>query len=295
MKLLLAAALFLPRAVIAAASVAAVDDVGSRVELTAPARRIVSLAPHVSELMFAAGAGDRLIGADEFSDYPAAAKALPRIGRAGALDVERIAMLKPDLVIAWGSGNVAGQVAQLRRLGIPVFVSEPRRPEDVARTLRRFGALAGTADTAEQAARGFESAWADLELRYAGRTPVGVFYQIWDKPLMTVNGAHLINRMIETCGGRNVFAALPQLAATVDIEAVLRADPQLIIGSGADEQRPAWLDDWKRWPRLRAVRDGHLHDVPPQLVQRHGPRLVEGARRLCEAIDRARTPGQVGK
>lgn len=278
---------------LARAGVEARDDSPRLVRLPAAAQRIVSLAPHATELMFAAGAGDRLIAADEFSDFPSAAKALPRIGRAGALDVERIVALKPDLVIAWGSGNVPGQVAQLRRFGIPVFVSEPRAPEDVASTLRRFGALAGTPEPAGRAAAVFESAWAGLRREYAGRSPVSVFYQIWDKPLMTVNGAHLISKLINVCGGRNVFADVGQLAPTVDTEAVLRTDPQAIVGSGADERRPAWLDDWKRWPGMRAVRDGQLHDVPPQLIQRHGPRLIEGTRRLCEVIDRAR--GYSGK
>lgn len=294
MRVFLVLISFLGQAV-AIAGIVVRDDVGQEVGREYPAQRIITLSPHATELMFAAGAGGKLIGADEFSDYPAQAKALPRVGRAGALDVERIVALKPDLVIAWGSGNVPGQVAQLQRFGIPVFVTEPRRPEDVPSTLRRFGVLSGTGAHAERAARRFEAAWAELEHKYADRAPVSVFYQIWDRPLMTVNGGHLISRLIATCGGRNVFAALPQLAPTVDVEGVLRADPEVIVGSGADERRPEWLDAWKRWPNLRAARDGYLYDVPPQLLQRHGPRLVEGTRQLCEAIDRGRRLGHAGK
>ena len=276
------------------AETSVLDDENHRVTLPRPAARIVTLAPHATELMFGAGAGGRIVGADEYSDYPAIAKTIPRIGRAGALDIERIAALKPDLVIAWGSGNVTGQIAALRRLGLTVFISEPHTVADVASTLRRFGALAGTEKYAEVAAAEFEAKFADLRKRYASRPTVSVFYQIWDRPLMTINGQHLISAVIETCGGRNVFAALPQLAPVVDLEAVLRADPQAIVGSGAESSRPGWLDDWKRWPRLTAVRDNNLFDVPPDLIQRHTVRLVDGAARLCEALETARTKTAAG-
>ena len=272
----------------AMAEVQATDDANQRITLAQPALRIVSLAPHVTELLFAIGAGAQIVGADEFSDYPVAAKSIPRIGRAGALDLERIVALRPDLVIGWGSGNSSAQVAQLQHLGLRVFISEPRQLEDVASTLRRLGQLGGHAEKGESTAAAFESGIHQLRQRYAQQSPVSVFYEIWDRPLMTVNGQHIISAVLALCGGTNVFAKLAQLAPTVDVEAVLKAQPQAILGSGSDATRPMWLDDWRRWPRIPAAARGNLFNIPPDLIQRHTPRLLEGARLVCEALDIAR-------
>ncbi|MEW6515227.1 MAG: cobalamin-binding protein [Pseudomonadota bacterium] len=288
-QLLLAALIFLLAAT-AHAEIAISDDAGNRVVLPRPAQRIVSLAPHVTELLYVAGAGGKVVGAVEFSNYPEAANRLPRIGSHAAFDLERIAALKPDLAIAWESGNPPGQLAQLRRLGIPVFVSEPRRLEDIAASLRQVGVLAGVA--AEFAARDFEQRLSRLRMRHAVATPVGVFYEIWNQPLMTVGGAHLISHAMTVCGGRNVFAALTQPAATVDLEAVLRADPEVIVASGMDRERPEWLDDWQRWPQLKAVRQGNLFFIPPDLMQRHTPRILDGVEQLCAALDVSRQRGR---
>lgn len=265
------------------------DDAGNVVRLAKPATRILSLAPHITELLFAAGAGDRVVAVVEYSNFPEAARTLPRIGSYAAFDLERIAALKPDLAIAWGSGNPPGQVAQLRRLGIPVFISEPQRLEDIAASLQRFGQLAGTPATSS--VRAFNERLAALRQRYQSAAPVSVFYEIWNQPLMTVGGTHVISAVIELCGGRNVFAALAQPAATIGVEAVLRADPDVIVASGMDEVRPEWLDDWRRWPQLRAVARGNLFFVPPDLLQRHTPRILDGAERLCAALDNARQRG----
>lgn len=270
----------------AAADVSVVDDTGRAVRLAQPAQRIVSLAPHITELLFAAGAGGKVVGAVEFSNHPDAANRLPRIGSYAAFDLERIAALKPDLAIVWGSGNPPGQVDQLRRLKIPVFVSEPRRLADIPASLRTLGRLAGS--DGETAAHAFAARLAALRARFGGAAPVSLFYAIWNQPLMTVGGTHVISDAIALCGGRNVFAALTQPAAPVALEAVLRADPEVIVASGMDEARPEWLDDWRRWPQLRAVRRDNLVYVPPDLLQRHTPRILDGTERLCAALERAR-------
>ncbi|RLJ68330.1 cobalamin-binding protein [Sulfurisoma sediminicola] len=275
--------------------VAATDDAGKLVRLARPAARIVSLSPHVTELLYAAGAGERVVAAVEYSDHPEAAKKLPRIGSYAALDLERIATLKPDLAVAWGSGNPPAQVAQLARLGIPVFVSEPKKLEDIPATLRRLGRLTASA-AAETAARDFERRHAALSEKYAGRRSVGVFYEIWNQPLMTVGGEHVISAAITLCGGRNVFARLTQPAEAVELEAVLRADPEAIVSGGMETVRREWLEQWRRWPQLTAVKRGNLFVVPPDLLQRHTPRLLEGAERLCEALETARQRAvQTGK
>lgn len=274
------------------AEVAVTDDAGNALKLPQPARRIVSLAPHLTELLFAAGAGGQVVAAVEYSNFPEAAKSLPRIGSYAAFDLERIAALKPDLAVAWGSGNPPGPVAQLRRLGIPVFVSEPQRLEDIVSSLERLGRLAGTEAAAGQAAADFERRRAALVARHAGKRAVTVFYEIWNQPLMTVGGAHLISAVMALCGGRNVFVDVTQPAATIGLEAVLRADPEAIVASGMGEARPDWLDEWKRWPQLAAVRRDNLFFVPPDLLQRHTPRILDGAERLCDALDLARQRGK---
>jgi iron complex transport system substrate-binding protein len=280
----------------AQAEVAVMDDAGNPVKLPQAAQRIVSLAPHLTELLFAAGAGDKVVAAVEFSNYPAPAKALPRIGSYAAFDLERIAALKPNLVVAWGSGNLPGPLAQLRRLGIPVFVSEPQRLEDIAPSIARLGRLAGTAGVADAAAAAFETRRMVLATRHADKREVAVFYEIWNQPLMTIGGSHLISAVMALCRGRNIFADVTQSAASIGLEAVLRADPEVIVASGMDEARPDWLNDWKRWPQLTAVKRDNLFFIPPDLLQRHTPRILDGAERLCAALDTARQRGaQLGK
>lgn len=271
-----------------AAAIEIRDDSGALLRLAVPAQRIVSLAPNITELLFAAGAGADIVATVEYSDYPAAARALPRIGSYARLDLERIAALMPDLVIGWKSGNPAADLEHLRRFGLPLFLSEPERIDDVPRSLLQYGSLAGTTATAEKAAADFERHRRQLAARYAERPPVRVFYEIWDQPLMTINGEQIISDVLRLCGGVNVFANLGTLAPTVGVEDVLAADPEVIIASGADARRPAWLDAWERWPRLTAAGRGNLYFVDPDLVQRQTPRLLDGAAQVCADLEAAR-------
>ena len=264
------------------------DDTGATLRLAAPAQRIVSLAPHITETLYAAGAGKQLVGAVEYSDYPEAAKTLPRIGGYTRLDLEAIAALKPDLAIGWASGNSSAHIARLRALGIPVYLAQPERIDDVATQLERYGELAGTFATARAAAQDFRQRLQALRTQYGARPKVRTFYQIWQQPLMTVGGQQVISDVIRLCGGENVFAELKPLAPKVSVEAVLAADPEAIIASGMGEARPEWLDDWRQWKTLTAVRRDNLFFIPPDILQRHTPRLVEGAARLCAHLEVAR-------
>jgi iron complex transport system substrate-binding protein len=202
-------------------------------------------------------------------------------------DLERVAALRPDLVVAWGSGS-GNAPARLAGLGIAVYVTEPRSFEDIAATLERLGTLAGTPQEAGEAARRFRTRLEQLRSRHAQQPPVTVFYQVWRGPLFTLGGPHIFSRVVEVCGGRNVFGDLSTLAPTVDLEAVLAANPEAIVASGMAEERPEWLDDWKKWPQLRAVRGGHLFFIPPDLLQRPTPRLLDGAEQLCRALEQVR-------
>ncbi len=270
------------------------DDTGREVRLKAPARRIVTLAPHATEILHAAGAGDRLVGTVDYSDYPPSAKALPRVGSYERLDLEAIAALKPDVVIAWETGNPAGQVEKLRTLGLTVYASQPNRMEDIAAQIERFGQLAGSEVLASTAAAQFRQRLETLRRANARKPTVRVFYQIWNNPLMTVGGPQIISDAIQLCGGENVFGTLPQMASTVSVEAVLAANPEAIVATGMGEARPDWLSDWNKWMRMTAVARGNLFHIDPDIMQRHTPRILDGAEQLCAALDVARSRRPAG-
>ena len=267
----------------ALAAVSAVDSDGRRISLDAPAQRIVSLAPHVTEQLFAAGAGAKLVGVSEYSDYPEAAKALPRVASSGTVSIEMVLALKPDLVVAWRLEATAAALARLESLGVPVFYSEPRRLAHIPAMIESLGELAGTGAVANALAQELRGELARLDATYRGRRPVTVFYQIADKPLMTLGGGHFVSDAIALCGGRNVFADATSLAPVVSVESVLATDPEAILGT-----RDEWHAYWRRFPGLRAVRAGNLYSVPVNEMHRHGPRAIAATRLLCERIDAAR-------
>jgi iron complex transport system substrate-binding protein len=270
-----------------AGPVAAEDATGATLALAAPARRIVSLAPHATELLFAVGAGDRIVGVLAPADWPPQAAGLVRVGTAAGIDLERIVALKPDLVIVWPYLAPA-QIERLRAIGTAIFVSDPRTPAAIALELERLGTLAGTGIQAAAAAAAFRARLAALERREAGAPKLAVFYEIWNQPLYTVGGGHLISAAIRLCGGDNVFARLSAQAPAVGVEDVLAAQPEAIIAGTDDAVRPGWLEDWKRWRALPAVAHGNLFVVDANLLHRAGPRFVAGAEQLCAALDRAR-------
>ena len=264
-----------------------VDDAGHELVLPRPARRIVSLAPHLTELVYAAGAGDRLVAVGKFSDFPPEARAKPVISDAFTVNYEALTQLEPDLVLVWGSGTPDRTKAKLRSLGVPVDEIEIRSVDGLVETLRGIGRLAGTEAAAQARAKAIVDDWAALKAAYAGRRPVRVFYQLWDAPLMTLGNQHLIASAITACGGQNVFGDLPTLTATVSWEAAVQRDPQLVVtaGSPGEAARPG---RWRQFPQVSATRHGEFANLEGDLIARSGPRFVDGARQLCMAIDRAR-------
>jgi iron complex transport system substrate-binding protein len=270
------------------AQVSVTDDSGHTVQLTAPAKRVVSLAPHLTEMAFAVGGGDAVKALIRYSDYPAAARRLPIVGDAFALDFEAIARLEPDLVLVWSSGLNERHRARLRALGLNVFESEVRHAEAIPDTLRRLGTLLGHADQGRAAGARFEREWQALRESHAGKKPVRVFWQLWQDPLMTINREHLIGEAIEACGGVNVFGALPLLTPTVSWEAAVAANPQVIASSGREADARRDFAKWQRFKQVSAVRQQQFAFIDGDLIGRMGPRFVQGAAVLCEAIDRAR-------
>lgn len=273
-----------------AAPVKALDDDGRSLSLAQPARRIVSLAPHTTELLYAIGAGDRIVATVAYADYPEAAKRLPRVGDAQLLDLERIAALKPDLVVVWMHGSAARQIERLRALGLPVFHSESHRLEDIPRGMRHLAVLTGTTAQAESVARAFEQSLAALRSTYAGRRPVRVFYQVWHEPLLTLNDQHLVADAIRGCGGVNVFGALPALVPTISVEAVLAARPEVVITTQhMGTQAGDGLERWRGLKQFEPGAKGRFVVLDPDLISRQTPRILAGMQAMCEGIDQVRS------
>ncbi|MCM1129252.1 MAG: cobalamin-binding protein [Alistipes senegalensis] len=262
------------------------DDDGRLVRFSFPARRIISAAPHITELLYEAGGGGHIAGVTGFSDFPPEARALSLVGDNRQINVERVLALKPDLLIAWRGGNPVRQIDQLQRMGIPVFYSNPKRMEDIPATLERFGTLVGQEARGREKARLWRLRLAQLKKLYAKRERLRVFYQVSERPLYTLNGSHIISEVIRICGGENVFSDLPALAPRISMEAVLEKDPDVIFISGSGGQAGGGF--WRRFGMMAAVRQDNLFEVEADLMDRPGPRLIEGAAALCKKMDEAR-------
>ncbi len=271
-----------------AAGISIVDDADRTVSLARPAERIITLAPHAVELLFAAGAGDRIIGTVAYSDFPEQAKTIPQVGSYTAVDVERILALQPDLIIAWQSGNRKNDIEKLIQLGLTVFINEPHSIDDVANSIERLGKLTATESVANHFSADFRQHHKNLKKTWQHRKKVRMFYQIWNDPLITVNDEHLISAVMRMCGAENVFKDMPALSAGVSVEAVIAQKPEIIIAGGDVEEKAQWLDNWRRWKTLPAVRLQQLYFIDPGLIHRHGPRILDGAEIICRYVEQAR-------
>jgi iron complex transport system substrate-binding protein len=272
----------------ASAAITVLDDDGLPVTLQKPALRVIAMAPHATELVYAAGGASRLLAVVDYSDYPEAAKLLPRIGSNRQVDMERVAALKPDLIVIWLHGSSERQIEQLRTLGIPMFHSEPKKLDDIASSLNRLGKLMGTEPVADAAAAGIRQQLADLAAKYAGRAPVRMFYQVWDKPLYTLNGGHIVSDAVRLCGGVNIFAPMKVTAPVVGVESVLQEDPEAIFSTGERSKDDGGVNIWKAFPGMTAVKRNNLFRIDGNLLNRAGPRMVAGTAALCEKLELAR-------
>nr|WP_315222797.1 cobalamin-binding protein [uncultured Duganella sp.] len=280
----IAAAVHTPDASAAAISVR--DDDGNVITLQKPAQRIIAMAPHVTELLYAAGGGDRIVGAVTYSDFPEAAKKIPRIGTNRQIDMERVIAMKPDLIVAWMHGSSERQIETLRQLGIPIFHSEPLKLDGIPDNLLRLGQLMGTENVAQPAAADIRKQFAALAKQYSNRPPVRMFYQVWDKPLYTLNGVSIVSDAMRLCGGVNIFADLKTTAPVVSVEAVLQADPEAVFGTAEKDYGGVAL--WKPYTTMKAVRNDNLFTLDGELLNRAGPRMVAGTTILCEKLELAR-------
>ncbi|OEZ96506.1 cobalamin-binding protein [Duganella sp. HH101] len=283
---LLASLTMLAMAASAHAAITVRDDDGNVVTLQKPAQRIIAMAPHVTELLYAAGGGDKIVGAVTYSDYPEAAKKLPRVGDNRQVDMERVIAMKPDLIVIWMHGASERQIETLRQLNIPMFHSEPTKLDGIADNVLRLGQLMGTEAVAQPAAAEIRQKFAALAKQYGNRPPVRMFYQVWDKPLYTLNGTSIVSDAMRLCGGVNIFADLKVTAPVVSNEAVLQADPEAIFGTS--EKNYGGVGLWKPYTTMKAVRNDNLFTLDGELLNRAGPRMVAGTTAMCEKLELAR-------
>jgi len=248
--------------------------------------RIVTLAPHLAELVFAVGGGERLVGVSAYTDYPEAAAALPVIGDAFMLDLERLSLLQPDLLLAWQSGTPAHVIDELKARGFRVEVVRTQHLEDISRALLRIGDLVGRPQAAADRAREFEDGLERLRDQATGAAAISVFYQVAERPLYTVNGDHYVSELIELCGGRNVFDDLGSLAPLIGVEAVLARDPEVLMASS--DAGPDAFAAWDRWPEMAANRYGNRFRMPAAEIGRATPRLVAAGEAMCAALETGR-------
>ncbi len=244
----------------------------------------MSVAPNLTEMLFAAGAADQVVGVSAYSDYPEAAKALPQIGDAFRLDYERIVALAPTVAVTWETGTPAGVVERLQALDIRVVSIPTRRLDDIATGVITLGSLAGTETAAESAAQDFRGRIAALREQYRARPKVRVFVQIDGAPLFTVGGPHLITEILELCGGANIFSESDAQALPVDLESVLARSPEVILSADYGDPLPFW----SRFAGLEAVARRNVYRVPADALARPSPRIAEGAADVCARLDEAR-------
>jgi iron complex transport system substrate-binding protein len=276
----------------ARAEVRVVDDSGQEVVLKSPARRIVSLAPHATETLFDAAAGHLIVGTVKYADHPEAARKIPRVGDSAMLDLERIVSLQPDLIVVWLHGNSEKHLQKVRKLGIPMFYSRPNKLSEIPSSLTRLGQLAGTEPQARKAAEAFAARLEELEKRYAHSSTVPLFFQVWQKPLLTINGTQIISDVIRLCGGRNIFAGEKLLVPTVEVEAVVSANPEAVVRTGKAADPESAFELWRNLPDFRPTATRNLVLLETDALGRPSPRILDGAAMMCEQLEsvRARRP-----
>jgi iron complex transport system substrate-binding protein len=271
-----------------AASVVVTDDTGRRLTVAPPPLRIASLAPNVTAMLFAAGAGAEVVATTEYSAEPPAARGIPRIGDANAIDIEKLVTLRPNVVVSWPGGENPAEIERLGRLGIPIYRERVATLADLPASVRRLGVLAGTQKAADREADALDARIAALTRRYAGAKPVTVLLQVWSRPIYTVGGPHLLTDALRVCGAHNVFADLSQLGPAVSTESVIARNPQVIIAVAPRPESASWLGEWRRFPELRAVGASNLIDFTDQRLTRLGPGVLDATEELCRVVDAAR-------
>lgn len=257
-----------------------IDDTNRKIILAHPAMRIVSLAPDLTENLFEIDAGSQIVGVIKGSDYPSSARKIPLVATYYSVDQEAILALHPDLIVAWADSRF---VPLLKKLGVPFYLSKPTKIIDVASTLERLGILAGKNIAAEQSVDNFKKRYALLKNKNSNKKNLTLFYQIWFNPLMTVTQKSWIHDAIIMCGAQNIFANLPGVAPIVNFEAVIKANPDIILAGDNDV---LFKKHWAPWKRIRAVKNQNLYTIPSDSIERASVRVLDGVEKICEIVSR---------
>lgn len=255
-------------------------------EQTKP-QRIVALAPHIAEMLFAVGAGSQVVAVSDYSDYPAAAAALPRVASFAGVNIEAVLALQPDLVIAWRSGTPQADVQRLTQLGLNVAFSDPHTLDDIATELELMGTLSGNPRRAAEQATAFASALHDLKLQYQHKKRVNVFFAMGTAPLSTVANNAWPQHMLSLCGAENLFSGVKGDYPQVGIEQVLAAAPEVIIQAKRPES-PEDFSFWQSFTAIPAVKAQRFISVNADYLFRTTPRTLLGIQQLCQALDNYR-------
>ncbi|MBV6415917.1 MAG: Vitamin B12-binding protein [Steroidobacteraceae bacterium] len=272
----------------AVAGLPVTDDIGHTLHLARPAQRIVALAPGATALLFAAGAGDRVVATIEYADEPAAAKRIPRLGDLQAIDIERLLALRPDVVVVMQAITSPLMIDRVRGLGLPVYTTRFTRLRDIAPSISRLGRLAGTGVVADREAQRLAAQLAALRATYAQRTPLDVMYQVWNPPIYAIGGPHIVTDALAVCGARNVFAGEHTAAPALGTEAVLARNPGVIVVSAPRAEASKWVAEWRRFPHFAATAAGHLYVFDDPRLDRMGPGAIDATAALCRLLDAAR-------
>ncbi len=252
------------------------------------AKKIVALSPHSVELLFALGAGDRIVATISFADFPEAAKTIPRVGGYNGLQLESILSLKPDLIVAWEGGNPSDDIDQLERLGLRVYRSETKRLSDIEKEVLELGRLTGLNARAEELAADFRVKWEQLQFKNKHKQAVSFFYQLWKEPLRTMAAGSWINEIMTSCGGVNVFNDKSLDYPQVGLEAILKAKPSAIIVPSHHGSDLGDAKQWSQWTEIPAIQNQHIFSINGDLLHRFSLRVIEGMREVCAALDKVR-------
>jgi iron complex transport system substrate-binding protein len=272
----------------AGAQINVIDSENRTVTLEQPTSRIISLAPYITELLFELGAQNRLIATSEYSDYPPEAINIERIGGYNSVNLERIVALAPDLIIFWGAGNSRSSLNRLLELGYTVYIDDPRKLADIPHAMQNFAVLAGVPEAGEQQADVFNQRLESLQPSIEpGGDLVDVFYQVWDGPLQTLNGEHIVSEIIEFCGGRNIFADEPVIAPVVNLESIIQRNPSVIILGADDATQAVWRKEWGKFTSLKALSNDQVYSILPDYLQRQTSRILEGVGQICNILREA--------
>ncbi|MCG8670754.1 MAG: cobalamin-binding protein [Pseudomonadales bacterium] len=266
------------------------DDLGNQVTLKQPAKRIVSLAPHNTEILFSIGAGHKVVGTVHYSDYPKAALDIPRIGGYDKINIEQIITLQPDLIVAWRTGNDSRANKRLQDLGYPVYYSEPSSFQDIANSMEKLAVLTGTAEQGKKRKQIFLEKYHELKTSSASKQTIKIYYEVWQNPRYTLGGSHFSAELFTVCGGENIFADVKEKAPIVSLEAILTRNPDVILtGDRHGKETLAQLrGNWKKWPQIKAVKNQQIHYVNADIFTRSSPRAIDAAVALCELLDGVR-------